>query len=80
MLEHSNVNCSIQMFILCNKMMYFGDFVILVPYISSEFMLSSSRNEYLMVLYKNYVICMHAASINTNSDKSKQKCIIENVL
>ena len=33
----SNVECNIRMVILCNKMMYFGDFVVLVPYISSEF-------------------------------------------
>ena len=29
MLQHSNVECNIQMFVLCNKMMYFGDFVVL---------------------------------------------------
>ena len=39
MLQHSNVEYNIQMFILCNKMMYFGDFVVLVPYISNEFMI-----------------------------------------
>ena len=37
MLQHSNVKCNIQMLILCSKMMYFGDFVVLVPYISSGF-------------------------------------------
>ena len=37
MLEHLNVKCDIRMLILCNKMMYFGDFVVLVPYISIEF-------------------------------------------
>ena len=35
--EPSNVECNIQMFILRNVMMYFGDFVVLVPYISSEY-------------------------------------------
>ena len=39
MLQHSNVKCNIRMLILCNKMMYFGDFVVLVPYISIEFIL-----------------------------------------
>ena len=29
MLQHSNVECNIRMFVLCNKMMYFGDFVVL---------------------------------------------------
>ena len=29
MLQHSNVECNIRMFILPNKMMYFGDFVVL---------------------------------------------------
>ena len=36
--EPSNVRYNIRMFILCNKMMYFGDFVVLVPYISGKFM------------------------------------------
>ena len=27
--EPLNVECKIRMFILCNKMMYFGDFVVL---------------------------------------------------
>ena len=35
--ELLNFECTIQMLMLCNKMMYFGDFVVLVPYISSEF-------------------------------------------
>ena len=39
MLQHSNVEYNIRMFILRNKMMYFGDFVVLVPYISIEFMI-----------------------------------------
>ena len=29
MLQHSKVECNIRMFVLCNKMMYFGDFVFL---------------------------------------------------
>ena len=29
MLQHSNVECNIRMFVLCNKMMYFGGFVVL---------------------------------------------------
>ena len=29
MFQHSNVECNIQMFIQCNKMMYFGDFAAL---------------------------------------------------
>ena len=29
MLQHSNVECNIRMFVLRNKMMYFGDFVVL---------------------------------------------------
>ena len=37
MLQHSNVECNIRMFILCNSMVYFGDFVVLVAYISSGF-------------------------------------------
>ena len=37
MLQHSNVECNIRMLILCNKMMYFDDFVVLVACISSEF-------------------------------------------
>ena len=61
MLQHSNVECNIRMFILCNKMMYFGDFVVLVPYISNEFMIIR-KHEYLMVLYKNYVLCTHAVA------------------
>ena len=37
-LQHLNFkNFTFECFILCNKMMYFGDFVVLVPYISSEF-------------------------------------------
>ena len=36
--ELLNFECTIQMLMLCtNKMMYFGNFVVLVPYISSEF-------------------------------------------
>ena len=38
-LQHSNVKCSFRMFILCSKMIYFGDFGVLVPYISNEFMI-----------------------------------------
>ena len=38
MLQHY-VECNIQMFILCIRMMYFGDLVVLVPYISNEFMI-----------------------------------------
>ena len=37
MLQHSNVECNIRMLILCNKMMYFGDFVVFVACISSLF-------------------------------------------
>ena len=37
MLQHSNVECNIRMLILSNKMMYFGDFVVLVACISSVF-------------------------------------------
>ena len=46
MLQHSNVECNIRMLILCNKMMYFGDFVVLVACISS---LSPNKHEYLTV-------------------------------
>ena len=38
MLQHSNVECNIRMVILCNKMMYYGDFVVLVCYITNKFM------------------------------------------
>ena len=63
MLQHSNVKCNIRMLILCSKMMYFGDFVVLVPYISSGFIyLSPNKYEYLMVLYKNYILCMYAVA------------------
>ena len=37
MLQHLNVEYNIQMLMLCNKMMYFGGFVVLVACISSEF-------------------------------------------
>ena len=37
MLQHSNVSCNISMFTLCTKMMYYGDFVVLIPYISCKF-------------------------------------------
>ena len=37
MLQHLNVECNIRMLTLCNKMMYFGDFVVLAACISSEF-------------------------------------------
>ena len=36
MLQYSNATCNIRM-ILCNKMMYFGDFVVLIACISSVF-------------------------------------------
>ena len=62
MLQHSNVECNIQMFILCNNMVYFGDFVVLVPYIAVDLYLSPNKYEYLMVLYKNYILCMYAVA------------------
>ena len=49
MLQHLNVEYNIRMFILRNKMMYFGDFVVLVCYISNKFIISANKHEYLMV-------------------------------
>ena len=43
MLQHSN---NFEMFILCNKMMHFNDFAVLVPYISIKF----NKYEHLVVL------------------------------
>ena len=62
MLQYSNVECNIQMFILCNKMMYFGDFVVLVCYISSVFtyIYHLINMNSLWFSYKNYILCMHA--------------------
>ena len=36
-MQHMDVKCNIQILILGNKIMYFGDFVVLVPYISIEY-------------------------------------------
>ena len=49
MLQHSNVECNIRMFILCKKMMYFGDFVVLAAALAVNLYLSPDKHEYLMV-------------------------------
>ena len=53
----------------------FGNFVVLVPHISNEFIMSMSTSWFVN---KSYVLCMHAegACINTNGNKRKQNCII----
>ena len=58
MLQHSNVECNIRMLILCNKMMYFGDFVVLVEQWIYIYHLINMNTSWF--LYKNYILGMHA--------------------
>ena len=58
------------MFILCNKIIYYGNFAVLVPYFNSE-LISPNKHEHLMV--KNCILCRHAVACGTCiNDRSEQ--------
>ena len=59
MLQHSNVECNIRMFILCNKIMYFGDFVVLLLALAVDHLINMNASWFL---YKTYALCMHAVA------------------
>ena len=60
------------------QIMYYGNFVIPIPYMRSYYILNINTSWFL---YEN-LLCMHAvgACINTNSDKNKQSCIVRDIL
>ena len=84
MLQNSNVICYIRMYILCNKMMYFGDFVVLVPCISIGIYIYHLTNMniswflYKISYFKGMLLPV-GACIFTCRDNSKQICIEENI-
>jgi len=62
MLQHSNVRWNIRMYILCNKMMYFGDFVVLVLHKQLIYIYHLIKMNALWFLNKKCVLRMHTVA------------------
>lgn len=75
-LQPLNVSCNIQMLILYNTMVSFGNFCIVL---SSEFIFVSSEDYWMCVCLMILILKDYFVGITTNSDKTKQLCFVINI-